>query len=425
MNSGRRLGRSTGGNIAIYSVLVLFGVFMVLPLVYALSNAFKPLDEMFVFPPRFFVRNPTMDNFLDLITVMSESWVPFSRYLLNTVTITVVGTAGCVIVTSMAAFVLSKYKFPGRKLIFKIVVISLMFSGNVTQIPSYLIMARLGWIDSLLSVVIPAMAMPMGLFLIKQYIEGIPNVLIEAATIDGANLFQIYWKIIKGLGGSTAFAYTFVGNYSDADVYVMSPASLKGQNLISDWTKGEMLWFWVNGTELLQNVRLEITINGKYMPIGPTYYTIDKEGQCVPVGTIPEGWGTTTTRGRIRLVMGWEGWIGLPIEETYGEIKNLTSIQIIVGNSTIKSGNILYLDEFWLTEMGEVPPLSKEELTYSALDALLESLTLGQIWDLETPEVGAQLGNIAATTAVTIPSPPLTPTRVCPAARLGVTSWSR
>ena len=169
---------------------------MVLPLVYALSNAFKPLDEMFVFPPRFFVRNPTMDNFLDLITVMSESWVPFSRYLLNTVTITVVGTAGCVIVTSMAAFVLSKYKFPGNKLIFKIVVISLMFSGNVTQIPSYLIMARLGWIDSLLSVVIPAMAMPMGLFLIKQYIEGIPNVLIEAATIDGANLFQIYWKII-------------------------------------------------------------------------------------------------------------------------------------------------------------------------------------------------------------------------------------
>ena len=196
MNSGRRLGRSTGGNIAIYSVLVLFGVFMVLPLVYALSNAFKPLDEMFVFPPRFFVRNPTMDNFLDLITVMSESWVPFSRYPLNTVTITVVGTAGCVIVTSMAAFVLTKYKVPGRKLIFKIVVISLMFSGNVTQIPSYLIMARLGWIDSLLSVVIPAMAMPMGLFLIKQYIEGIPNVLIEAATIDGANLFQIYWKII-------------------------------------------------------------------------------------------------------------------------------------------------------------------------------------------------------------------------------------
>lgn len=233
--------------------------------------------------------------------------------------------------------------------------------------------------------------------------EALPENLIDAGMAYANSSNTIYGNLRigagkgKGLGGSTAFAYTFVGNYSDADVYVMSPASLKGQNLISDWTKGEMLWFWVNGTELLQNVRLEITINGKYMPIGSTYYTIDKEGQCVPVGTIPEGWGTTTTRGRIRLDMGWEGWIGLPIEETYGEIKNLTSIQIIVGNSTIKAGNILYLDEFWLTEMGEVPPLSKEELTYSALDALLESLTLGQIWDLETPEVGAQLGNIAAT----------------------------
>ena len=233
--------------------------------------------------------------------------------------------------------------------------------------------------------------------------ELLPENLIDAGMAYANSSNTIYGNLRigagkgKGLGGSTAFAYTFVGNYSDADVYVMSPASLKGQNLISDWSKGEMLWFWVNGTELLQNVRLEITINGKYMPIGPTYYTIDKEGQCVPVGTIPEGWGTTTTRGRIRLNMGWEGWIGLPIEETYGEIKNLTSIQFIVGNSTIKSGNILYLDEFWLTEMGEVPPLSKEELTYSALDALLESLTLGQIWDLETPEVGAQLGSIAAT----------------------------
>ena len=233
--------------------------------------------------------------------------------------------------------------------------------------------------------------------------ELLPENLIDAGMAYANSSNSIYGNLRigagkgKGLGGSTAFAYTFVGNYSDADVYVMSPASLKGQNLISDWSKGEMLWFWVNGTELLQNVRLEITINGKYMPIGPTYYTIDKEGQCVPVGTIPEGWGTTTTRGRIRLDMGWEGWIGLPIEETYGEIKNLTSIQFIVGNSTIKSGNILYLDEFWLTEMGEVPPLSKEELTYSALDALLESLTLGQIWDLETPEVGAQLGSIAAT----------------------------
>lgn len=192
----KKLGRSVGGNIAVYSVLILVGAFMLMPLVYVVSSAFKPLDELFVFPPKFFVENPTWDNFSDLLTIMSESWVPFSRYLFNTVFITVVGTAGCIIITSMAAFILAKYKFPGSRMIFKVVVVSLMFSGYVTQIPNYLIMAKLGWVDTLLAVIVPAMAMPMGLFLIKQYVEGIPDVLIEAATIDGASLWRIYWKII-------------------------------------------------------------------------------------------------------------------------------------------------------------------------------------------------------------------------------------
>lgn len=191
-----RLGRSTGGNILIYGVLSLFGLFMLLPLVYVVSSAFKPLDELFVFPPRFFVKNPTLDNFADLLTIMGESWVPFSRYLFNTVVITAVGTFGCVIVTSMAAFILAKYKFPGSHILFRVVVVSLMFSGYVTQIPNYLIMKELGWVDTLLAVIVPAMAMPMGLFLIKQYAEGIPDVLIEAATIDGANLWHVYWQIM-------------------------------------------------------------------------------------------------------------------------------------------------------------------------------------------------------------------------------------
>lgn len=191
-----KLGRSTGGNILIYGVLCLFGLFMLLPLVYVVCCAFKPLDELFVFPPRFFVQNPTLDNFADLLTIMSESWVPFSRYLANTVFITAAGTLGCVIITSMAAFILAKYKFPGSHMLFRIVVVSLMFSGYVTQIPNYLIMEKLHWVDTLLAVIVPAMAMPMGLFLTKQYVEGIPDVLIEAATIDGANLWHIYWKII-------------------------------------------------------------------------------------------------------------------------------------------------------------------------------------------------------------------------------------
>lgn len=193
---GKKLGRSFGGNLLIYGVLILFGCFMILPLIYVVCSAFKPLDELFVFPPRFFVKNPVLDNFSDLLTIMSESWVPFSRYLFNTVAITLAGTVGCVLLTSMAAFVLGKYKFPGSRVIFRIVVVSLMFSGYVTQIPNYLIMAKLDWVDTLWTVIVPAMAMPMGLFLTKQYVEGVPDVLIEAATIDGANLWQVYWRVV-------------------------------------------------------------------------------------------------------------------------------------------------------------------------------------------------------------------------------------
>ncbi len=196
MSRKKRLGRSTGGNIAIYFCLSLFGVFMLLPMVYAVSNAFKPMDELFVFPPKFFVKNPTWDNFVDMFTVMSKSWVPFSRYIFNTVMITAVGTFGCVLFTSMGAYVLAKGNFPGRNMIFNVIVTSLMFSGYVTAIPNYLVMTELGWVDTYLSVVVPAFGMPMGLFLSKQYMEGIPNSLLEAAQLDGASQWHIFWNIV-------------------------------------------------------------------------------------------------------------------------------------------------------------------------------------------------------------------------------------
>lgn len=192
---GKQLGRSTGGNIALYIFLGLMGAFMLLPLVYAVSNAFKPLDELFVFPPKFFVRNPTWDNFSDLFTIMGKSWVPFSRYVFNTLFITAAGTVGCVLFTSMGAYALTKGKFPGNQTIFKVIVVSLMFSGYVTAIPNYLVLAKLGWIDTYLSVIVPAFGMPMGLFLTKQYMESIPDSLLEAARIDGASEWKIFWRI--------------------------------------------------------------------------------------------------------------------------------------------------------------------------------------------------------------------------------------
>jgi ABC-type glycerol-3-phosphate transport system permease component len=192
----RRPNRSVGGDIFIGIILTIFGLFFVYPLLYAINNAFKPLNEIFLFPPKLFVQQPTMNNFQDLFIIMSKSWVTFSRYIFNTVFITFGGTLGLVILASMGAFVVSKYVFPGSRLFFSIVITTLMFSGYVTAIPNYLIMTSLGWVDTYLAVIIPAFAMPMGFFLLKQFIDTIPNTLIEAAKVDGAGEARIFAQII-------------------------------------------------------------------------------------------------------------------------------------------------------------------------------------------------------------------------------------
>jgi ABC-type glycerol-3-phosphate transport system permease component len=193
---GKRLNRSYGGDAFIFALLTVFGVFFAFPLVYNINHAFKPLNEIFLFPPNIFVRRPTLNNLQDLFIMMSKSWVTFSRYIFNTVFITAFGTAGMIIVASMGAFVVSKYKFPGAKLFFQGVIITLMFSGYVTAIPNYLVMARLGWVDTYLSVIVPAFAMPIGFFLLKQFIDTIPDTLLEAAKVDGAKEWRIFLWII-------------------------------------------------------------------------------------------------------------------------------------------------------------------------------------------------------------------------------------
>ena len=192
----RHPNRSVAGDIGIYLLLVLFGLAMIFPLVYLIGSSLKPLDELFRFPPPIWPSHPTTDNFTDLFVTMGQSWVPFSRYLVNTVFITAVGTFGHLVIASMAAFVLAKYDFPGGKTFFAVVTTCLMFSGYVTGIPNYLIMSRLGMIDTYWALILPAFAAPIGLFLMKQFMEGLPTALIEAATIDGANQFRIFWSIV-------------------------------------------------------------------------------------------------------------------------------------------------------------------------------------------------------------------------------------
>ena len=193
----RHPNRSIAGDIGIYLLLIIFAVAMAFPLVFLLGSSLKPLDELFRFPPPVWPSHPTLDNFSDLFVTMGQSWIPFSRYLVNTMIITVVGTFGHLVVAGMAAFVLAKYEFPGGRMFFILATTFLMFSsGVVTDIPNYLIMSRLGLVDTYWALIFPAFAAPIGLFLMKQFMEGLPTALIEAATIDGASRFRVFWSIV-------------------------------------------------------------------------------------------------------------------------------------------------------------------------------------------------------------------------------------
>ena len=193
---GKKLNRSMAGNTLLFIIMGISGLFMVLPLVMIVNNALKPLDEIYQFPPRIFVRNPTLTNFSDLFVLMNESWVPFSRYIFNTIIISLGGMLGHVIVASMAAYPLAKHKFPGKALLFSMVVLSMMFSWTVTQIPQYLIISWLGINNTYAALVLPAWAFGMGLYLMKQFMEQLPDSLMESARLQGANEWQIFWLIV-------------------------------------------------------------------------------------------------------------------------------------------------------------------------------------------------------------------------------------
>lgn len=192
----KKTTRSLGGDIAFLIFLTVVGLFFFMPFIYSIVQSLKPPEEIFVFPPRLTVDNPTLDNFSELFRLSNELWVPFGRYLLNSVFVSFAATALHVIVASMAAFALAKYKFPLSKFLFEIVVLALLFTGDVINVMRYLVMAKIGLIDTLFSVILPAISAPLGLFLMTQFMRGIPDSLLEAAKIDGAGTFTILWRIV-------------------------------------------------------------------------------------------------------------------------------------------------------------------------------------------------------------------------------------
>ena len=214
----KKPNRSRVGDFLVGLLLFLVACAMAFPLVFAISSSLKPLDELFRFPPTLFPRHPTIDNFSDLLVTMGQSWVPFSRYITNTVVITLVGTLGHLLIASLAAYVLAKYDFPLGKQFFALVVTALMFNGYVTAIPNYLTMTRLNLVDTHWAVILPAFAAPIGLFLMKQFSEGIPTEMLEAARIDGASEARTFVKIVlpmvkPGIGALAIF--TFINSWND------------------------------------------------------------------------------------------------------------------------------------------------------------------------------------------------------------------
>ena len=180
----------------IFLFLASGAIFMGIPLVLAVSAAFKPLDEFWLFPPTILPINPTTRNFSDLVTILSNSLVPFSKYLYNTVFITVVGTFLHVIIASMCAYALAKFQFRGKNFLFSAIVLSLMFSGAVTGIPNFMIMRTLRLIDSHWAIIIPAIGASLGLYLMKQFMEQIPDTYLESARVEGAKEVTIFAKIV-------------------------------------------------------------------------------------------------------------------------------------------------------------------------------------------------------------------------------------
>ena len=221
------LSRSAGGDAGIVVLLVVLGAFMFLPMLYVVMQSLKPLDELWNYPPRFYVVNPSFKNFRDLFILMNDSWVPFSRYIFNTIFTSVCGTFGHLFIASMCAYALAKIKFPGGKAIFKTIQTSLMFHSTVTAITSFILMSAFKMVDTYLAIIIPAWGYTLGLYLMKQFMDSsVPDTVLESARLDGASEVRTYWTIAMPMvkpAWLTLIIYSFQNLWNaGASIYIYS-----------------------------------------------------------------------------------------------------------------------------------------------------------------------------------------------------------
>lgn len=218
--------------LKIMIIILPLVIFMALPLVFIANHAFKPMDELFAFPPTFFVRNATLDNFTKLIKFSRTAGVPLSRYVFNSVIVTILTVGLSLLFTTCAAFALAKLKFKGRNLMLQINQLAIMFVATAVLIPRYLVICKMGLIDTVWAHVLPLVAMPVALFLVKQFVEQIPDSLIEAAYMDGATDFQVYRKVIipmmkPAIATAAILAFQQVWTNMETSNYFINDDSMK------------------------------------------------------------------------------------------------------------------------------------------------------------------------------------------------------
>lgn len=214
----RKLFRIDNTQKVLIVLLALFGILMLLPLIYIINHALKPFSELFIFPPRIFVRQPTFNNFTELFVVTRDSVVPATRYLFNSVIIAFLGTASVVIISALCAYPLSKHKFPGHNILFATIVISLMFVQEAMNIPRYVVVANLGIMNTYFAHILPHVANTVGVFLLKQFMDQVPNELIEAGKMDGAREITLFLRIIIPItmpAAATVALLSFQGIWGD------------------------------------------------------------------------------------------------------------------------------------------------------------------------------------------------------------------
>lgn len=192
----KNINRSLGGNIAILLILLIFGIFMIFPIIYAVGNSFKTLDQLYIFPPLLLPRRLTLDNYINLSQITLYTRIPFSRYAFNSAFISIASTLGAIFISSMAAYPLAKNHFIGKNLINSLIVLALLFSANVTYLPSYVVMSKMHIVNTYWCLILPSFQSSLGLYLMRNFMEQINNSMIEAAKIDGSSDFGVYWNII-------------------------------------------------------------------------------------------------------------------------------------------------------------------------------------------------------------------------------------